>query len=150
MSATSSFNDVHRETSPEGGSSKKWVTFDDLIDDAMESGKLSPRRNSRFDQMKRSQTFSSSQQKPQQQPPVILPPPPPVEKRRNSLCLSSSASSSDGCSAGTSPTNVSSEVSAKRPLDFSQSMGNPTEDFQVKDTFYLLMCKEIFCSTVLS
>ena len=129
MSANSSFGELCRESSPDSQqSSKKWVTFDDLIDDAMESGKLSPRRKSRFDQMTRSQTFDKAS-------PVILPPPPPVEKRRNSVCLSSSGSEGGSVNGAASPTNV--DVAAtKGPLDFSQSMGNPTEEFQVYSVSY--------------
>ena len=153
MSTNSSFG----ENSPCGS---KWVTFDDLIDDAMESGKLSPRRNnnsqrlfgqqqrgqrqSRSAQMTRSQTFSTSseerlQQK--QQPIVILPPPPAVEKKRrsSSVVLGSSCGSygynSGGGSSGASPTNFAADLGedapVKSPLDFSQSMGSSSEEFQV-------------------
>jgi hypothetical protein len=91
---------------------KKWVTFDDLIDDAMEGGKLSPRKNSFVDKTKMA-----------------------VNARRNSLSSSafSSSVSSQGSfemldGRGTVTTSATTTVmTTTAPVDFSQSL-NTTEE----------------------
>ena len=91
-----------------GPPTKKWVTFDDLIDDALESGKLSPRKavsptsssssslTTRDERSTQQQLSSSSNNEP--------------KLRRSSLSATML---------------TTSELVAKNRLDFSQSLGLP-------------------------
>ena len=104
--------------------SKKWVTFDDLIDDAMESGKLTPRRRS-----------------------SEAPHPRSIEGQRRRSSVSSGALSSSVSSDGSWTLNenatagngsTSGNVRSHRKVDFSQSLGTEnSSSLQIKPLKYL-------------